>query len=465
MTTHLDGALEIVDQNAQAALDRLFSFLRIKSISTDPAYSTECNKAAEWCAVQLRDIGFEATVHKTKGHPIVIGQGRALAGPSSPHVLIYGHYDVQPPDPFELWDSDPFEPVVVDDPVNGKVIVARGAQDNKGQLMTFIEALRAWKQVAGQLPLRASILIEGEEETGSPSLAPFMRGHKDELQAGLALVCDTGQWDRATPAITTMLRGLAATEIVVHGPNRDLHSGMYGGAAANPIRVLASVLASMHGENGQVRVAGFYDDLTDVPGEQLAQWQELDFDSKAFLGDVGLGWPAGERGFAVLEQLWSRPTLEFNGISGGYQGVGSKTIIPSKASVKVTCRLVPGQNPDKVLDAIVSHVEERLPADCSAEFLYRHTATATRFEVSSKFMSAAARALETEWGKPAVFMGCGGSIPIVTAFKEKLGMDTLMVGFGLDDDRIHSPNEKYNLTSFKKGARSWVRIFAEIAAT
>ena len=462
MSKDLDAALASLAGARDAALGRLFELLRIPSISTDPANYADCDQAADFCARELGAIGFEASTRKTAGRPMVVGTRHSRQA-NRPHVLFYGHYDVQPVDPLALWSHPPFEPRLGEDKANGQVILGRGASDDKGQLMTFFEACRAWISATGDLPVSVTVLLEGEEESGSPSLEPFLNANKAELTHDLALVCDTGQWDRTTPAITTMLRGLAFTELVIKGPSRDLHSGMYGGAAINPIRALSHVLAGLHDARGRVQIPGFYDDVAELPAAQKTQWLALGFDAKGFLGDIGLATPSGEQDRSVLELLWSRPTAEVNGIWGGYQGPGSKTVIPAEAAAKLTFRLVANQDPERILAGFKAFVASRLLADAKAEYRGGRGSPAVSFDTESKPLKAAAQALATEWGKPAALIGSGGSIPIVGAFKSLLGMDSLLIGFALDDDRIHSPNEKYNLASFEGGARSWTRILAALS--
>ena len=460
----IETVLAQVDADLDSSLERLFALLRIKSVSTDPAFADDCIACADHLVADLKSIGFDASRRKTIGHPIVVAHG----GPepengAGPHVLFYGHYDVQPPDPLEKWQSGPFEPRIVETP-QGKRIVARGSSDDKGQLMTFIEAARAYVNVNGRLPIPVTILLEGEEESGSKSIGPFFAENKDELTADVALVCDTGMWDAETPAITTRLRGLVHDEVFITCPSRDLHSGMYGGAAMNPIRVLSKVLAGLHDTDNRVTIPGFYEGVSELDPEIKAQWDGLGFDEAEFLGDVGLKIPSGEKGRSLLELIWAQPTAEVNGIIGGYTGVGSKTVIPSVASAKLTFRLVGEQDPAKVLENFRAFVRERIPEDCKVEFSPEGGgAQALQLPLDSPHLAAARRALAAEWGKDAVLIGSGGSIPIVGDFKRSLGMDTLLVGFALDDDAIHSPNEKYNLSSFHHGIRSWVRIIDELA--
>ena len=405
-------------------------------------------------------MGFEAKRYDTPGHPMVVGHYKT--DPSKPHVLFYGHYDVQPVDPLELWNRPPFDPAIEDTP-NGRVIRARGAADDKGQVMTFLEACRAWRSQTGSLPINVSVFFEGEEESGSPSLIPFMQANTDLLKADMAMVCDTGMWDAHTPTISTMLRGMVGEEITITGPSLDLHSGMYGGPAINPIRVLTKILADLHDESGRITLPGFYDGVEELSDEVREQWESLKHDDNAFLNSVGLTTPAGEQGYSVLEQIWSRPSCDVNGISGGYTGEGFKTVLPSIAQAKVSFRLVGQQDPTKVQKAFYEHVAARLPADCTASYTTKDGSPATVMPVDAPAFKRAQQALTEEWNKEAVYAGCGGSIPVVGHIKDILGMDSLLVGFMLDDDAIHSPNEKYSLTSYHKGIRSWVRILEALA--
>ncbi|MFG1298155.1 M20/M25/M40 family metallo-hydrolase [Xanthobacter sp. V3C-3] len=457
---NLDATLSAVDDGLDAALARLFDFLKIASISTDPAYADACRAAADWAADQLRGLGFAATVHATPGHPVVV----ARTDTGAPRrVLFYGHYDVQPVDPLDLWQTPPFEPRFGETPDGRRTIVARGACDDKGQVLTFLEALRAFSAAGDRPPVDVTVLLEGEEECGSPSLPAFLAAHAGELSADVALVCDTGMWDPKTPSITTSLRGILHSELTIEGPDRDLHSGLFGGAARNPIQVLSGIIAAARDGEGRVTLPGFYDDVREMPDEVRARWAGLGLTAEAFLGPVGLSVAAGEADRLVIEQIQSRPTFEVNGIFGGYTGAGTKTIIPARASAKISFRLVADQDPAKIRAGFEAFVAARVPADCRAVFHWGEGARAFLVPPESPDLTRAAGALEAEWGVPPVTIGSGGSIPVVGQFRDRLGVDTLLIGFGLDDDRVHSPNEKYDLTSFHKGTRSWVRILEALA--
>ncbi|THD74787.1 M20/M25/M40 family metallo-hydrolase [Thalassobius vesicularis] len=449
----LDPVLSRIDADLPQALDRLLELLRIPSISTDPAYKGDCQTAADWLVSDLQSIGVAAEKRQTPGHPMVVGHVEG----DGPHILFYGHYDVQPVDPLNLWDRDPFDPAIEDE--NGKkVIRGRGSSDDKGQLMTFVEACRAWKEVHGTLPCKITFFFEGEEESGSPSLIPFMKDNAAELKSDIALICDTGLFGDSTPAIVTMLRGLLGEDFTITGPDRDLHSGMYGGIAMNPIRVLTRILADLHDETGAITLPGFYDDVPELPDEVRAQWQSLNFDHASFLGDVGLKAPAGEQDRTPLEMIWSRPTCDVNGIWGGYTGAGFKTVLPSQASAKVSFRLVGQQDPDKIRTAFRSYVESRLPEGFTIEYRADKGSPASQMSIDNPMFDKARLALSDEWPNAAAYVGCGGSIPIAGYFKDILGTDAMLIGFGKDDDQIHSPNEKYDLSSFHHGIRSWARI-------
>jgi len=466
--TQTQKVLDRIDADFDNSLQRLFALLRIKSISADPAFAGECKAAAEHLAKDIASIGFDAEVRPTAGHPAIVAKNYKANGKGHdgkrPHALFYGHYDVQPVDPLNLWHRPPFEPVVTDHADGRKIIVARGAEDDKGQLMTFVEACRAWKAVAGALPLDVTLLIEGEEEVGSKNFVPFLEANKDELKADYALICDTGMWDRDTPGITTSLRGLVFEEVKIKAASRDLHSGVFGGGARNPIRVLTYILGGLFDENGRITIPGFYDGVKEPPAEVLEQWKKLNLTADSFLKPIGLSIPAGEKDRLLIEQISSRPTCDVNGIVGGYIGEGSKTVIPAEALAKISFRLVEGQDPAKIKQAFRDYVRARIPGDCKVEFGDFSSGPGIALPWDMKALGAAKKALSDEWGKETVLFGSGASIPVVSDFKRTLGLDALLVGFGLDDDNIHSPNEKYDLKSFHKGIRSWARILAELAA-
>lgn len=459
--SQLPAILSRLDADLDTALARLSAWLEIPSISTDSAYAGDSRRAAEWLRADLQSLGFEASLRETPGHPIVLGH---RPKPGAPHVLFYGHYDVQPVDPLNLWESDPFKPVIREIEPGRKIIVARGACDDKGQVMTFVEAMRATLAETGDLPLGITVIVEGEEESGSVNLPIFVRENAAELKADLALVCDTGMWDRQTPAITSSLRGMVYQEVTITCADRDLHSGLFGGAAANPIHVLSRIVAELKDAEGRITIPGFYDGVAEPSAAQKLDWAELGLTETEFLGGVGLKHSIGEKGRMLIEQIQSRPTCDVNGIWGGYTGEGTKTVIAAKASAKISFRLVGEQDPDKIAAAFQAFVRERLPADASAEFIAHGASPALAVSQELPALLKAQAALTEEWGRKAVSIGSGGSIPVVGDFKRLLGMDTLLVGFGLDDDRLHSPNEKYDLSSFHKGQRSWARILQALAS-
>jgi acetylornithine deacetylase/succinyl-diaminopimelate desuccinylase-like protein len=457
----LDAVLNRIDQDFDQSVERLFALLRIASVSTDPAYKDQCRAAAEHVAADLQSIGFKASVRPTAGHPVVVGKSNGVAGP---HVLFYGHYDVQPVDPLNLWKTPPFEPRIETLPDGRKIIVARGACDDKGQAMTFIEACRAFKAVTGKLPLPITMMIEGEEECGSKNLFAFVRDNADEFKLDLALVCDTAMWDQKTPAVTTSLRGLVYEDVKIICADRDLHSGVFGGAAQNPLRLLSEILGAMWDANGRVTIPGFYDGVKELPADIKADLKGLGLTPEKFLGPIGLKQPSGEKDRMLIEMITTRPTAEVNGIIGGYTGEGAKTVIPGEASAKVSFRLVGDQDPEKIRDAFRAFVRSRLPADCKVEFGNFGLAPAIQLSFDNPALTKARAVLADEWGHKAVAVGAGGSIPIVADFKNVLGMDSLLVGFALDDDRVHSPNEKFDLTCYHKGIRSWARILDALSS-
>ncbi len=459
----LGAVLAQVDAGLDQSRERLFDLLRIPSISTQPEHKKDIQRAAEWLRGQLSGLGFEVVIKPTGGHPVVLGHYPGPRGTQAPRILFYGHYDVQPADPVELWNSPAFEPQLVDGP-RGKRIVARGAVDDKGQLMMFVEALRAWTHGGGGIPVPVTVLLEGEEEIGSPNLEPFLAANKSALAADFALISDTNMWNIDTPAITTRLRGMCNCEITLRGPGLDLHSGLFGGSALNPVNALARIIGELHDEQGKIQIRGFYDGVKEISPDQQAEWQALGFDESAFLRGIGLSAPSGERGVPALERIWARPTADINGMWGGYTGTGSKTIIPSEASAKVSFRLVPDQDPHAIFEAFQRFVADRLPPGAQISYQAFGMSPGMEIATDTPWVTAARAALQQEYGRPAVMTGSGGSIPVVEQIKRTLDINSLMMGFGLDDDQIHSPNEKFELRCFHQGTRCHALLLGGLAA-
>ena len=457
----LEAISKHIDENFQQSVDRLIDWLKIPSVSTDSAFDADVLGAANWMGDQLKDMGFGTELIETDGHPVLFAELKSN-NPNAPTVLYYGHYDVQPGDPFELWDTAPFEPVITDSKY-GKKIVARGAEDDKGQVMTFIEAFRAWLATEGELPCNVKIMLEGEEETGSPSLADFLEKNKDKLAADICIVCDTGMWDIDTPAITSSIRGLVDATITIKGPNRDLHSGMYGGVVVNPLNALSKIVAELHDENGRVQIKDFYDGVPELSDAERADLALLNHDDDAYFGEIGLSGPAGEPEFTSVEKMWARPTCDLNGIWGGYTGEGHKTVIASEANLKLSCRLVGDQDPKAILENLEAFFQERLPKDFTMTLTNHGMGVAVRLPVDSVYIQAARAGLDEIYENPTKLIGTGGSIPAVGLIREHLGMESVMVGFGLDDDNVHSPNEKYELTCLQRGIHSHAAILEKLA--
>ncbi len=447
-------------KNRPEALERLFELLRIPSISTDPKWASDCARAAEFLKSDLQSIGFDARVVASDGHPFVLAHSPKVA--NAPHVLFYGHYDVQPIDPIELWTQDPFNPSIIERD-GKKVIHGRGASDDKGQIMTFVEACRALSQTGG-IPLNITILFEGEEETGSPSLPQFFEDYSSEIKADFALVCDTGMFDENTPAISSQLRGLMGEIVTIYGARTDLHSGLYGGAAQNPAHILTSALASLRNPDGSIALDGFYDGVAEIKATLRAEWQNLHAQGKAHLENVGLHQPAGEAEFDIWEQIWARPTMEINGIWSGYTGEGFKTVLPARADAKISFRLVDSQDPEKIRQKFRDTLRSKIPPDCSIEFNAHGGSPAVFMDTERAEFQKAKTALDGIWENNCIYIGMGGSIPIVGSFKEKLNMESILLGFAQASDQIHAPNEKYDLQSFQKGALAWLRILQALSS-
>lgn len=447
-----------IDANIETFKQELFSLLRIPSVSTDSKRKGDVQAAAEFLRDRFVEAGLEnVTIYPTPGHPIVYGDW-LHAGDDKPTVLFYGHYDVQPPDPLELWTNDPFEPTVVD----GKVY-ARGSADDKGQAYIHVKSIASFLQTGTPIPVNVKIIIEGEEEIGSPNLVPFLKEKKELLACDMVTISDTSMFAEDVPSITYGLRGLAYMEVEVFGPNRDLHSGVYGGAVANPLNVLCEIVAKLKDENGVIQIPGFYGKVKPLTDDERAAYKALPFDEAAYAAELGVPRTFGEDGYSSLERATGRPTLDVNGIWGGYQGEGAKTVLPSKAGAKISMRLVPDQDPEEISRLFVEHFKRLAPDTVRVEVHAHHGGYPAITDLNFYGMRAAAQAFEDVYGKTPLFTREGGSIPIVAAFKNILGVSSILMGFGLNSDNIHSPNEKFSLKDFHRGIKTSAR-FLEVLA-
>lgn len=446
--------LEYARTHRNRFLDELITFLRIPSISTLPEHAEHVAQAAHWLADHLRGLGLpEVEVVPTDGHPVVYAQWLG-AGAEAPTVLIYGHYDVQPVDPLDEWHTPPFEPTLRDDN-----LYARGASDDKGQLFIHLKAIEAYLREEGRLPVNVKLLLEGEEECGSPNLAPVIEEHAERLQADVALISDTHILGPDQPSIVYSLRGLSYIEITVQGPAHDLHSGMYGGAVDNPLHVLARLIASLHDDAGRVTVPGFYDDVLPLTEEERAELARIPYGEEELLADTGVPRAWGEPEYTVVERIGARPTLDVNGLWGGFTGEGAKTVIPARAHAKISMRLVPNQDPDRVAQAALAYLQRAAPPTVTVTGRIFHGTPPALVPQDHPAMRAAAAAYERVWGRRPIFTREGGSIPVVALFAERLRLPTVLMGFGLRDDNLHAPNEKFYLPNFYRGIETAVHFF------
>jgi len=454
MTASTDDVFARLESERGRHLEELKDYLRIPSVSTDPAHAGDVARCADWLVERMRAAGLEAEAIPTDRHPLVYGEWTG-AGPDRPTVLFYGHYDVQPPDPLEEWRHPPFEPTL-----EGDHLVARGATDDKGQSYAHLKAVEAVLAERGQLPVNVKLIVEGEEECGGASIEAYVRGAgRERLATDVVVVSDTAMWAPGEPAITYGLKGLAYCEIRVQGANRDLHSGAYGGGVANPANALAAIVASLKDPaTGRVAIDGFYDDVRPLAGWEREEFAALDLDEAEVRADLGVDALPGEEGYSYVERVWARPTCDVNGIWGGYQGPGAKTVLPAKAGCKVSFRLVADQDPQRIAELVRAHVARVAPAGVRVEIDFVHGAEAVTVDASGSFATAALDALEDVWGKRPLRIRTGGSIPIVATFAEALGAPVLLVGFGLEEDRLHSPNEKFDVTNYHQGIRAVARM-------
>lgn len=452
MTNSLELALQHGKANRQRFLDELIEFVRIPSISTDPAAVPAIQQAANWVADQLRNLGFQkVTIYATAKHPVVYGENLA-AGPQKPTVLIYGHYDVQPPEPLELWESPPFEPTR-----RGENLYGRGASDMKGQVMASLKAVEGLAANGG-LPVNIKYLVEGEEEIGSPSLDAFILDHKDLLACDFAINPDTGMIGEDIPTITFGLRGLAYFEIKLTGPDHDLHSGIFGGAVHNPAQVLCELIAGMHDSQGRVTLPGYYDSVRPMDQEEREELSRLPMGEEFYLKQTGAPALYGEEGFTPVEQTGGRPTLEVNGLLSGFTGEGSKTVLPAKAMAKISMRLVPDQDPDQVHQQLIQYLDKNAPDTVKWEVIKMAGGAASITDRHMPAVSALSQALESTWGKRPVFKREGGSVPVVSQMRKILGIDSVLTGFGLPDDNLHAPNEKVHIPTYFRGIEAFTRF-------
>jgi len=459
----LTDVLQKIDATQAISLEGLKDFLRIPSVSTKPEHKPDIQRCAQFVADHLTACGLAAKIIPTPGHPVVLA--KSPHQPNCPTVLVYGHYDVQPPEPLDQWKTPAFDPTVRKDDNGYNAVFARGAVDDKGQVWCHIEALRTWHEASsgGTLPVNIIALIEGEEEIGSINLADFIKKHAADLKANIALVSDTNQFARGVPAITYGLRGLVYAEVTLTGPSHDLHSGLGGGTVANPANLLCELLATLKNPDGSVNIPGFYTDVRPVTAAERKMWSNLPFDDETLRKETGVPELFGESGYSTLERKWARPTCDINGLTSGYQGPGAKTIIPARASAKVSMRLVPDQDPKTIEALFRKALESRCPKTVKIDIHIHSGAAPSLLAIDSKATQLAAKAVKTGFGIDPVFMREGGTIPVGVLFKAALGIDTIFVGFGLSDDRVHSPNEKFDLDALHKGTRTAAALYAELA--
>ncbi len=444
---------KFIDENIQTFENELFDLLKIPSISTDSKHKGDVKKAAEFLIVQLQNIGLDnVTLHDTLRHPIITAE--KCPHEDRPTVLIYGHYDVQPSDPDELWITPPFEPTVKD----GRVY-ARGASDDKGQSFTHIKSVQAYMETGTELPVNVKFILEGEEEIGSPNLVPFIKKNRELLSCDMVLISDTSMFGENQPSITYGLRGLAYMEILLTGPNRDLHSGLYGGAVDNPANVLCEIISKLKDKDGVIQVPGFYDDVEELTPEMREAYKQLPFDEEEYKNNLDLKALHGENGYSTLERVSARPTLDVNGLWSGYQGEGAKTVLPAKAGAKVSMRLVSGQYPAKIAKLFADHVKSIAPDTVSVEVVEHHGGHPIVIDLEFYGLKAAAKAFEDIYKKEVLFSREGGSIPIVADFKKVLGVNSILMGFGISKDALHSPNESFSLKDFHRGIKTSARFF------